>query len=114
MSIQTRVLERSVKRRLMPVCSLVILLAAAAVLAGPGDESGDSESALRSSVSRHVLQGGRDHAASGTVSVEEYDAFVREGARTGKTTRGANLKPGGAGSAAPDVRWRARRCLRCS
>jgi len=69
--------------------SLLLSFFAAGVHAAPDGEIGD-----RTSVSRHIVTGGRDGAANAKTTVEEYEPLVTEGLRNGKTTRGGSLKPG--------------------
>lgn len=54
-------------------------------------ESGDE---VRTSVSTHIADGGRDNAGNATVSADEYSALETAGTRNGGKTRAGNSKPG--------------------
>jgi len=73
------------------VSGLLVLLISGASQAAPGNENADD---LRSSVSRHIVTGGRENIASARNTFEEHEALVTAGSRATSKTRGGFAKPG--------------------
>ena len=69
--------------------SLLLLVFAATADAAPAGAAGE-----RTSVSRHIVTGGRDAAGNAKETVEEYEPLVTDGPREVKATRGGASKPG--------------------
>ena len=84
--------------RLLYVAGLLALTIAGAGQAAPGAASSSAMDNVRSSVSRHLVQGGRENPTLTSESTEEYESLVTSGSRGQANTRGGFAKPG-AGSA---------------
>jgi len=68
------------------VGGVLLLIFSGASQAAPDD--------VRTSVSRHIMTGGRDNLASANVIVEEHEVLVTSGSRALSKTRGGAAKPG--------------------
>jgi hypothetical protein len=72
---------------LLFVASLLALTVSGASLADTTDDE-------RSSVSRHIVSGGRDNPAASSESIEEYESLVISGLRDKEGTRSGSAKTG--------------------
>lgn len=80
----------------MFVAGLLALVASGASLADATDD-------VRSSESRHVIQGGRENPTVSSESAEEYEPLVTSGSRSKSGTRGGSAKPGSDSETAQSV-----------
>lgn len=65
----------------------------------------DTTDELRSSVSHHVLEGGRENPVAPRKSSEEYESLVTSGPREKSATRGASAKPGSESAGTQSVNY---------
>ena len=95
--------ERSVKRltgpRLM-AASLLAFVCSGASLASPEIAATTTGEEVRSSVSSHIIQGGRNNPTVQNKTTEEYGALKTTGERSRSGTRAGFAKPGAGSSSA--------------
>jgi hypothetical protein len=87
MSTLSAVATKRFNINLLLVASLLALAVSGASLAETSDEE-------RSSVSRHIVSGGRDNPAASSESIEEYESLVLSGLRDKGGTRSGSAKTG--------------------
>ena len=96
-------LERSVTGSIgakLIIGSLLTLIVSAASLASPEGAAGTSAEEVRSSVSSHIISGGRDNLAVQNKTTEEYGTLKITGERSRSGTRAGFAKPGAGSSSA--------------
>jgi len=71
----------------------------ALTVSGAGQAAPDATEDVRSSISRHHVDGGREDPVVSSESTDEYESLVTSGSRSKSSTRGENSKLG----AAPDA-----------
>jgi len=76
------------------VSSLLALTVSGASLASPDAAAGAQAGEERTSVSSHIVRGGRDNPATGSTTREAYGALKTTGERSRSGTRAGNAKPG--------------------
>ncbi len=96
MSTLSALKTKRLNRDLLLVGCLLALTISGLALADTTDEP-------RSSVSRHITEGGRDDPVSSSNSAEEYGPLATSGSREKNGARGQSAKPGGDSSGAQSI-----------
>jgi len=95
--------ERSVTRLIgsnFMAASLLVFAFSGASLASPESAAISTGEEVRSSVSSHIIQGGRDNSTVQNKTTEEYGALKTTGERSRSGTRAGFAKPGAGSSSA--------------